>query len=64
MERIEPTSFVLEIKEYGKTVRQYNDVNYERFMSVSKQMIDEHMNRHLKQKQDEVKNATFHIYTY
>ena len=64
MDRIEPTSFMLKITEYGKTVRQYNDIDYERFMKVSKQMIDDHMSRNMKQGADEVKNAQFHIYTY
>ena len=64
MDRIEPTSFMLKITEYGKTVRQYNDIDYERFMKVSKSMVDDHMSRNMRQGNEEVKNTQFHIYTY
>lgn len=64
MERIESTSFVLVISEYGKVVRQYNDKDYDRFMKVSRSMIDDHVAHSVNQNRGEVKNATFHIYTY
>ena len=67
MENIEQSGFVLKISEYGKLVRQYHDNNYDRFMKVSSEMINDHLQKHCLQKdnsKEEVKNTDFHIYTY
>ena len=67
MEKIEKSGFILDISEYGKVVRQYHDINHERFMKVSSEMIAEHLKDSCLQKTGtniEVKNTNFHIYTY
>lgn len=64
MENIEPKSFMLEISQYGKAVRKYNDTDYDRFTKVTKQLINDHIDNHSKQGANEVKNTTFHFYTY
>lgn len=55
---------VLEIQEYGKVVRVYNDLDYDRFMKVSQELIANHLNTFSKQKADEIKNITIRLYTY
>ncbi len=64
MNEIVPRSFVLEIKEYGKIVRTYNDIDYDRFKKVSNGLINDHLTNNIKQGEKEVKNTQFHIYTY
>ncbi len=61
---IETTSFMIEVIEYGKMVRQYNDVNYDRFMRVVQDMVKDHMSKDILQGNDEVKNVQINIYTY
>lgn len=61
---IEPTSLNLSIMEYGKIVRQYSDVDKSRFDATCKTIINEHLDRYSKQKENEVKNITINIYTY
>lgn len=66
---IEPTSFVLEIKEYGKTILTHNDINRERFMNRAKKIIDEHLSSGFGQissnnQKAEIKNISINLYTY
>lgn len=67
---IEPTSFVLEIKEYGKSVLKYNDIDRERFMNKAKRIIDEHLSSGFGQisqgnrNKPEIKNISINLYTY
>ena len=67
METIEQRGFILQITEYGKVVRQYHDNDYERFSKVTKEIINEHLDRYSKQSGinsvSEYKNIQINIYT-
>ena len=56
--------FVLEISEYGKVVRKMEDSDHKRFMEEAERIMVAHLRNHCRQTGDEVKNATFHIYTF
>ena len=63
-EEINQFGMCLKIFEYGKLVRQYSDSNYERFVSESKRIIDNHLSYIRQNNKDEVKNITINICTY
>lgn len=60
--------FVLEISEYGKVVRKMEDSNHKRFMEETERIMLNHLRNHCRQagdnREDEVKNINFHIYTF
>lgn len=55
---------VLEIQEYGEVIRSYRDLDYDRFMKVSQELIANHLNNFSKQRAEEIKNITIRLYTY
>lgn len=55
---------VLEMLEYGKLTRRYNDIDYERFINVVRQMILDQLSNSRQGEGDEVKNIVIHLYTY
>ena len=64
MNAIEKNGCVLVINEYGKTVRQYHDIDYDRFMKEAQQIIARHLESRGRQATNEVRNITINLYTY
>lgn len=62
-ENQEAKGMAIQIIEFNTVVRQYHDIDKERFLKIAREMIDNHLSRHSSQAQNEVKNITINIYT-
>ena len=65
---IEPSCFVLEIKEYGKTVIKYSSVNKDWFIKMTKTLVGEQLSKihrpNTSNNSTQIKNTIINIYEY
>ena len=64
MSEINPTCYVLIIEVFGKETIKHCDVDINRFLKTSKELIDGFISKSIFHNADTLKNINIRLYTY